>query len=72
MISQIATAMDLYLDSPKECETVCCFLDFHEIRDSPRKIQNPVIDLLVSGQEAQFASAKAFKCSSDLLEKNKP
>ena len=72
MISQTATAIDLYSDSAEDRETVCCFFDFHEIKDSPRKTQKPVTDLLVSGHEAQFASAKAFKCNSNLLEKNKP
>ena len=72
MTSETATAMALYFDSAEDRETVCCFLDFHEIKDSPRKTQNPVTDLLVSGQEAQSASVKAFRCRSDLLEKNKP
>ena len=71
MISQTATAIDLYSNSAKDRETICFFFDFHEIKDSPRKTQNPVTDLLVSGHKAQSASAKAFKCSSDLLEKKK-
>lgn len=64
--------MALYSNSTENCDTVCCFLDFHEIKDSPRKTQKPVTDLLESGQEAQSAFAKAFRCNSDLLEKNNP
>ena len=52
MISQTATAIDLYLDSAEDHETVCCFFDFHEIKDSPRKTQNPMTDFLVLGHEA--------------------
>ena len=58
MISQTATAIDLFSDFAEDCETVCCFFDFHEIKDSPRKTQNPVTDLLVLGHEAQSALAK--------------
>ena len=72
MISQTTTAMDLYSVSDEDRDTVCCFLDFHEIKETPRKTQNPVTDLLVLGQEAQSTSAKAFKCKSNLLEKNRP
>ena len=72
MISHTATAIDLYSDFVEDRDTVCCFLDFHEIKESPRKTQNPITDFLVSRQEAQSASAKAFKCKSDLLEKNRP
>ena len=72
MISQTATAIDLYSDFAEDLETICCFFDFHEIKDSPRNMQKQVIDLLMLGHEAQSASAKAFKCSSDLLEKNNP
>ena len=59
MISQTATAIDLFSDFAEDCETVCCFFDFHEIKDSPRKTQNPVTDLLVLGHEAQSASQNA-------------
>ena len=59
MISQTATAIDLFSDFAEDRETVCCFFDFHEIKDSPRKTQNPVTDLLVLGHEAQSASQNA-------------
>ena len=48
MISQTAIAMDLYSDSAEDRDIVYCFLDFHEMRDSPKKTQNPITDLLVS------------------------
>ena len=72
MTSQIATTMARYSDSAEDLKIVCCFLDFQETRDSPRKTQNPVTDLLVSRQEAQSTSVKAFKCRFNLLEKNRP
>ena len=72
MISHTATAMDLYFDSAEDRDTVCCFLDFHETKESSRKTQNPVTDLLVSRKKAQSASAKSFKCKFDLLEKKRP
>ena len=45
-------AMYLYSNFSEDLETVCCFLDFQEMRDSPKKTWYPVIDLLVSGQLA--------------------
>jgi hypothetical protein len=52
--------MDLYSDSAEERETVCCFLDFQEMRESPIKTQQPVMDLRVSKHPAQSASQKGF------------
>ena len=52
MTSQTATAMARYSDFAKDLKTICCFLNFQEIKDSPRKTQNPVTDLLVLGQVA--------------------
>ena len=49
-------AVDLYSDSAEDLDTTCYFLHFQEIKDSPRKIQKPDIDLLVSGHAAQSAS----------------
>ena len=60
--------MDLYSASADDLETVCCFLDFLEIRESPRKTQKLVNDLLVSGHEAQSASAKALICNFEVVE----
>ena len=60
--------MDLYSASTNDLETVCCFLDFLEIRESPRKTQKPVTDLLVSGHEVQSTSAKALICNFEMVE----
>jgi hypothetical protein len=51
---------------------VVCFLDFQEINESPKKIQKPDIDLLVSGQLAQSESQKAFKCRAEEAGKKIP
>ena len=71
MTSQTATAIARYSDSAEDLEIVCYLLDFQEIKDSPRKTQNPVTDFLVSRQATQSTSVKAFKGRSDLLEKNR-
>uniref|UniRef100_A0A803PYV5 Uncharacterized protein n=1 Tax=Cannabis sativa TaxID=3483 RepID=A0A803PYV5_CANSA len=36
---QAAFAMALYSASTEERETVCCFLDFQDMRDLPKKTQ---------------------------------
>ena len=46
----------IYSTSAEDLDTVCCFLDFHEISECPRNTQNPVVDLLVSMQLPQPAS----------------
>ena len=43
----------LYSASTEDLETIDCFLDFHETNESPKNTQNPVVDLLVSTQDAQ-------------------
>lgn len=48
------------------------FLAFHETKDSPKKIQKPVVDFLESWQAPQSASEKAFRCSWEEEEKNMP
>jgi hypothetical protein len=58
--SQEQVAIDQYSASAEERETVCCFLDFQEIRASPRKTQNPVIECRESEQAAQSLSQKAL------------
>ena len=68
--SQIATPMERYSASAKDLLIVCCFLEFQEIIESPRNIQYPVIDLLVSGQDAQSESSKPLRWSPNLLENN--
>lgn len=65
-------AIDLYLDSAEDPDIVCCFLDFQEIKEDPRKTQKPVMERLVSKQPAQSASQKALRRKSDSAEKNKP
>lgn len=52
--------------------TVGWFFDFHEIKESPMKIQNPVTNRLVSGQVAQSKSLKALSCNGELDGKNSP
>ena len=64
--------MDLYLASAKDLETVDCFLDFPDTKESPRKMVYPVTDLLVSRHAAQSASANPFKCKSVVAENISP
>ena len=64
--------MALYSASTENLETTDCFLDFHEIKESPKKTQYPVVDLLVSTQDAQSTFVYAFKCKSDLDDKRIP
>uniref|UniRef100_A0A7N2R7Z6 Uncharacterized protein n=1 Tax=Quercus lobata TaxID=97700 RepID=A0A7N2R7Z6_QUELO len=60
VISQHVEAIDLYSTSAEDLDTVFCFLDLQDIKVSPRKMQYPVKDLLVSGHPTQFASQNAF------------
>jgi hypothetical protein len=63
--SQQATVIVRYSASANEQDTVCCFLDFQDIRESPwNKQQNPITYFLVSGQPAQSASQKDFNLKS--------
>ena len=34
IISQVPLAIDLYSASTEDLETVCCFFDFHDMRES--------------------------------------
>ena len=52
IISQTTTAIALYSASADDLDIVVCFLDFQDINDSPKKMQYPVTDFLVSGHEA--------------------
>ena len=70
--SQTTATIALYSASAEDLETVCCFFDFQDIKESPRNTQYPVIDLLVSGQPAQSESEKDFKCKLLEEEKNSP
>lgn len=72
-ISHEATTIARYSASADNRETVCCFLDFQDINEPPRKTQNPVIDLLVSTHEPQSASAQGWIEKSGTLDrKNLP
>ena len=53
-------------------EIVCCFFDFHDTSDFPRKTQNPVNERRISGHDPQSASANAFKDRSSVLDRNIP
>ena len=48
IISQVTLAITWYSASIEDRETVLYFLDFHEIKESPRKTQKPLMDLLIS------------------------
>jgi len=50
-----------YYASTDDLEIVLCFLVFHEINDSPKKMQKPVVERRVMEHGAQSESLKAFK-----------
>ena len=54
--SAIARERDRYSASILDLGTICCFLANQEIKFGPRKIPNPVVDLLSSGLPAQSKS----------------
>lgn len=56
MISLVTYASDLYSASNEDLEIVFCFLDFHETKEFPNRMQYTIMDLLVRVQEAQSAS----------------
>lgn len=60
-ISLVVLAKARYSASAEDREVVDCFFDFQETNESPRKTQKPVTERLVSGQEAQSASQKAWR-----------
>jgi len=49
-----------YSASEDDLETVLCFLVFQDIKESPRKMQKPVVEWRVVIQEAQSESLKAL------------
>lgn len=59
-ISHVVFAIERYSASAEDRNTVCCFLDFHDMSDDLTKIQYHVRDLRVSGQMPQSASEKVF------------
>ena len=70
--SQVALAMDLYFASADDLETVCCFFNFHDTRESPMKKQYPLMDFMLSGQDAQSESAKPLSSVEEEDEKRSP
>lgn len=62
----------MYLASEEDLDTTACFLLFHEIRESLRKKQKPVIDLHVSRQVPQSEFKKPFSVGEEVAEKTKP
>ena len=70
--SLVTAAIARYSASVEDFETMVCFLDFHEIKESPKKTQKPVTERLVSIHPAQSESLKALSCMDDFVEKNKP
>ena len=59
--SLVTNVKTLYSASAEDLETIACFLDFQESIESPRNIQNPVTNLLVSRHDPQSISAKTFR-----------
>ena len=72
MSSLVVVAMALYLASTKLQDIVVCFLDFQEIKESPKNTQNLVIDFLESGHDRQSASENALRCKAEVVEKKRP
>ena len=65
-------AMALYSALAKNQETMDCFLERQERRESPKKMQKPVTDLWVSEQPAQSKSQNPLSCKELIEEKNSP
>lgn len=60
IISRVTFTMDLYSASAEDQETVNCFFNFQDIRESPRNTQKSLMDLRVSRQDAQSEYASAL------------
>lgn len=69
MISQLVYAKALYSASADDLDTTTCFFDFQLIKESPMNTQKSVIDLQVSGHEAQSESLYPLRCKEDFEEK---
>ena len=52
IISQVALARDRYSALTGDFDTICCFFDFHETKESPMKMQKLLIHFLVFGKKA--------------------
>ena len=55
--------MALYSASTEDLETIDCFLEHQEIKESPRKTQKRVTDVRVSEQPTHSESQKALSCN---------
>lgn len=65
MTSLVVAAIALYLTSAEERDTIVYRLARQAINDVPRKMQNLVVDFLVSRQDSQLASEKAQSLRED-------
>ena len=64
----VVDAMARYSASVDDWETIDCFLLFQEIRESPKKIQNPVTDLRSVGSLPWSASEYARNSKEEVDE----
>ena len=67
-ISLVVDVMARYSASVDDWETIDCFLLFQEIRESPKKIQNPVTDLRYVGSLPWSASKYARNSKEEVDE----
>jgi len=70
-ISLVVDTMARYSASVDDWETIDCFLLFQEIRESPKKIQNPVTDLRSVGSLPWSASEYARNSKEEVDESNR-
>jgi hypothetical protein len=66
MTSAVAFASALYSNSVLDLETICYFHELQDTRFAPRKMANPLVDLLSSGHPTQSASEKALRFIEDV------
>lgn len=59
-----------YSASAELQEIISCFLNFHDIIELPKKMQYPLMALLVFEHVAHSESEKALSCRVDDEEKN--
>jgi len=70
-ISLVVDTMARYSASVDDWETIDCFLLFQEIKESPKKIQNPVTDLRSVGSLPWSASEYARNSKEEVDESNR-
>lgn len=58
--SQHIVASALYSVSDEDLDTIFCFFVFHEINESPRKMQFPMVEWRVKTHETQSESKNAL------------